>query len=232
MEGTGCKMQLRGTPRRTNDGTLTSIMGLRSQSRSWNSAFQSQKKLPARAILRQLFPSAKEDKRRGVLKAREELWEALKKGGVPRQKVDDLVDVLISNPVAFDAKMLGGGPWEVCYTRGALLWQQLTQAGQTARGRPKQLAYQDFDPSEGTVLNFGQLLGPQLYVTAEGTFVLLLDNNPGRRRRILRHPSVSGPCTSLGEKFPCQSGDRAEQLWRTSMTNSGFLRPLSVSRFK
>ncbi len=48
-----------------------------------------------------------------VKQARDELLDAVLEGGVPRARVDELVDTLIAARVPFKESMLGGGPWEV-----------------------------------------------------------------------------------------------------------------------
>ncbi|KAL3134719.1 hypothetical protein ABBQ32_007722 [Trebouxia sp. C0010 RCD-2024] len=91
------------------------------------------------------------------------------------ERFGQLVDVLLASELPFKESSLGGGEWQVVYTRGALLWQQLTAPGQVkSTGRlsykSKRKAGQDFSPSDRLVLNKGELLGSHVVITASGTY--------------------------------------------------------------
>jgi hypothetical protein len=76
---------------------------------------------------------------------------------------------LIENRPPFDEKLLGGGPWQVVYTRGAFLWQLYTSPGKLITGSANKAA-QDFNPSTRAVLNSGEIAGPSIQVSAVGQY--------------------------------------------------------------
>jgi hypothetical protein len=84
-------------------------------------------------------------------------------------RVGELVDVLLESRQPFDEALLGGGPWQVVWTRGPLLWQAYTRPGQLLASRQNR-ASQDLDPASRRVRNRGELLGAQLFVTADGSY--------------------------------------------------------------
>lgn len=107
--------------------------------------------------------------------ASKEMQAMIQEGSDDAERFGELVDVLLDSELPFKEASLGGGEWQVVYTRGALLWQQLTSPGQIKSDgrlsyRSKRKAGQDFDPSERSVLNKGELLGSQVVVTAQGSY--------------------------------------------------------------
>eukprot|EP00891_Asterochloris_glomerata_P002282 jgi/Astpho2/2282/Aster-x0524 len=91
------------------------------------------------------------------------------------------VDVLLESRLAFQEQSLGGGEWQVVYTRGRLLWQQITSPGRAPAvgrlsykskrkaSRPR-MAGQTFDPASRSALNRGDLIPGLLSVQASGTY--------------------------------------------------------------
>ena len=61
--------------------------------------------------------------------ARAELLELVRQGSTDLSRAGKLVDILLDSKLLFREAHLGGGPWEVVYTRGPLLWQGFTAAG-------------------------------------------------------------------------------------------------------
>lgn len=151
-----------------------------------------------------------------------------------RQALDAAVDTLVAGQVPFRESLLGGelsqvvlvaaasrrltaeaplagGPWQVVYTRGPLLWKQWTAPGKLAgsnnkvcvprgagavsdkyysqpslqAGLPSSVlqASQAFEPRDRTVLNQGEIAGERFFVTAGGTYEPL-DDSPRCPKRI------------------------------------------------
>ncbi|KAK9830408.1 hypothetical protein WJX72_011601 [[Myrmecia] bisecta] len=120
-----------------------------------------------------------------------------------RARYSQLVDELVATEVPFSEAQLGGGSWEVVYTRGALLWQQAISPGTSNQGKvtsSKNKASQDFVPGERRVINLGELLGKSLYVTAEGTY----EPQDDRRRlpKLIKANVSKGTLHILGTKIP------------------------------
>ncbi len=88
------------------------------------------------------------------------------------QDIDSLVDTLVTSTQPFNARDIGQGPWQVVYTRGPLLWQVLTAPGRVVNAANE--FSQAFDAQQGTLVNKGQLLGSWLYVTARGTYTVMV----------------------------------------------------------
>ena len=87
-------------------------------------------------------------------------------------RISQLIDTLVSpenRPQPFKEQLLGGGPWQVVYTRGAFLWQVYTSPGKLVTGSSNRAA-QDFDPGTRAVLNSGEIAGPAIQVTAVGAY--------------------------------------------------------------
>ena len=61
--------------------------------------------------------------------ARAELLELVRQGSTDLSRAGELVDVLLDSRLPFKEALIGGGPWEVVYSRGPLLWQGFTAAG-------------------------------------------------------------------------------------------------------
>ena len=61
--------------------------------------------------------------------ARAELLELVREGSTDLSRAGELVDILLDSKLPFREAQLGGGPFEVVYSRGALLWQGFTAAG-------------------------------------------------------------------------------------------------------
>lgn len=85
--------------------------------------------------------------------------------------ISQACDELMAAKVPFREGDLGGGPWQVVYTRGALLWQGLnTSPGGRVVNSTSNQASQDFDPRTRRVVNRGELLGPAVVATAGGSY--------------------------------------------------------------
>jgi hypothetical protein len=80
--------------------------------------------------------------------------------------VDALLEALTAAPCAFSVPRLGGGPWQVVHTRGALAWRAFTPPGL----RNAAAATQQFDPATRRVVNSVELFSGALRITAEGSF--------------------------------------------------------------
>ncbi|KAL4451569.1 hypothetical protein ABPG75_007231 [Micractinium tetrahymenae] len=110
-----------------------------------------------------------------VAAARRRLLEQLSSERPDTAVVSEACDELMEACVPFKEADLGGGPWQVVYTRGPLLWQ-LWQGGTNASARGRMAdpggnkASQNFDPSTRRVVNRGELLGPAVTVTASGSY--------------------------------------------------------------
>lgn len=85
-------------------------------------------------------------------------------------RISELIDILISaENRRFNENLLGGGPWQVVYTRGAFLWQAYTSPGKLVTGSSNRAA-QDFNPRTRAVLNSGEIAGPSIQVSAVGSY--------------------------------------------------------------
>ncbi|KAA6424660.1 MAG: hypothetical protein FRX49_05327, partial [Trebouxia sp. A1-2] len=62
--------------------------------------------------------------------ASQEMQSMIQAGDDDAERFSQLVDVLLDSELPFKEASLGNGEWQVVYTRGALLWQQLTSPGQ------------------------------------------------------------------------------------------------------
>ncbi|KAG7667952.1 hypothetical protein KSW81_005870 [Nannochloris sp. 'desiccata'] len=103
--------------------------------------------------------------------ARNELLSCIAKDDAAKSaRISELIDILISpENRRFDEKLLGGGPWQVVYTRGAFLWQVYTSPGKLVAGTSNRAA-QDFNPSTRAVLNTGEIAGASIQVSAVGSY--------------------------------------------------------------
>eukprot|EP00877_Chromochloris_zofingiensis_P012112 jgi/Chrzof1/7154/Cz02g13040.t1 len=85
-----------------------------------------------------------------------------------------LVDELSSSSLPFKAQLLGGGPWQVLFTKGRpQLWKTTFQSGKLLNRNNR--ASQDLNPQGRTVINKAEYYGDKLYVTASGTYEPLDD---------------------------------------------------------
>jgi hypothetical protein len=91
---------------------------------------------------------------------------AATRGAEGDARVAQLLEQLTTQPSAFDAAALGGGPWQVVHTSGQLPWRAFTPVGAAA-------AAQSFDPAARTVVNSITLFDGAVRLTAEGTFTRL-----------------------------------------------------------
>lgn len=82
--------------------------------------------------------------------------------------IPGLVDTLLSGGRPFEERRIGGGPWQVVWSRGPLLWQGWSAPGKLANFRNE--ASQDFDPVGRTVVNKAEVFGETFFVTADGTY--------------------------------------------------------------
>jgi len=78
------------------------------------------------------------------------------------------VDTLLASPGPFDERKLGGGPWQVVYSRGTLLWQGWSAPGKVAKFENP--ASQNFDPEHRSAVNKAEVFGRNVFVTASGTY--------------------------------------------------------------
>ncbi|KAL4428841.1 hypothetical protein ABPG77_005279 [Micractinium sp. CCAP 211/92] len=128
--------------------------------------------------------------------ARRRLLEQLSSQRPDTAVISEACDELMEAQVPFKEADLGGGPWQVVYTRGPLLWQ-LWQGGTSAAARGRvapadgNQASQDFDPTNRRVVNRGELLGGSVRVTASGSY------EPVPR---------DGPSSGIGSSRPGGSG--------------------------
>lgn len=87
------------------------------------------------------------------------------------------------------------------YTRGSFLWQAFTSPGQILT-RKRNISYQDFDPVTRRALNFGQIIGDDLYITAEGVYT----PRPKEKRKnslllpVIVDVEIKGGCLHLWNK--------------------------------
>ncbi|CAL8463803.1 g3337 [Coccomyxa elongata] len=128
----------------------------------------------AKASLNQIFNPVPAYRRIAADLAGAEIYEAVRKGSSDFQRVSALVDTLLESNLPFKEKLLGGGPWQVVYTRGPLLWQGFTVAGNALSkhriGRSKNKASQEYNPADRSVINRGEVLGDCVRVSACGSY--------------------------------------------------------------
>ncbi|KAL0043528.1 hypothetical protein WJX79_007448 [Trebouxia sp. C0005] len=137
--------------------------------------------------------------------ASQEMQSMIQAGDDDAERFSQLVDVLLDSELPFKEASLGNGEWQVVYTRGALLWQQLTSPGQVkSTGRlsykSKRKAGQAFNPLDRSVLNKGELLGSQVTVTAQGTYEPQ-DSNTTLPKLVKANIS-GGQITAWGRQIP------------------------------
>jgi hypothetical protein len=115
-------------------------------------------------------------RRNELASARNELLNCIAQDDPAKSaRISQLIDILISpenRPPPFTKKqeqLLGGGPWQVVYTRGAFLWQVYTSPGKLVTGSSNRAA-QDFNPYTRAVLNIGEIFGPAVQVSAVGSY--------------------------------------------------------------
>lgn len=137
--------------------------------------------------------------------ASQEMQSMIQEGSDDAERFGQLVDILLDSELPFKEASLGNGEWQVVYTRGALLWQQLTSPGQVkSTGRlsykSKRKAGQDFSPTDRLVLNKGELLGSQVTVTAQGTYEPQDSNT--NLPKVVKANISGGQITAWGRKIP------------------------------
>ena len=105
---------------------------------------------------------------------------ASSRGAAGDARVSALLSQLAATSVPFRASQLGGGPWQVVATAGALGWKPLAPGGAVAA--------QNFDVLSSRVVNSVSLSTPlgALRLTAEGDFSAVPDGADGK-------PSSSTP---------------------------------------
>ena len=96
------------------------------------------------------------------------------RGAAGNARVAALLEQLAATQRPFRAAQLGGGPWQVVATAGALGWKPLAPGGAVAA--------QDFDAAASRVVNSVTLQTPlgTLRLTAEGDFSALPDGQPSK----------------------------------------------------
>lgn len=87
---------------------------------------------------------------------------AASRGAAGDARVAELLAQLAAAPRPFRAAQLGGGPWQVVHTSGALAWRPLAPGSAVAA--------QEFDPVARTVVNSVTLFDGAVRLTAEGDF--------------------------------------------------------------
>lgn len=102
--------------------------------------------------------------------AKQQLLEELRSPKPDKQRIGEACDALIAAKVPFKEALLGGGPSQVVFTRGPLLWQLSTQSGSRVSSATGNQAWQDFRPSSKEVVNYGELLGSSVFATASGSY--------------------------------------------------------------
>ena len=137
-------------------------------------------------ILERLFPQLSSTPP-AVRAASTELADLLSTGraaldGDPRAgRLDELIDVLVKSRAPFDVAEIGlGSLWTSRYTRGggsvprwkaqSLALQGLLAFENLSGQRYDLSSYVNNDKTEGTVLNYSELLGQALYLRAAGSF--------------------------------------------------------------
>jgi hypothetical protein len=105
--------------------------------------------------------------------ARQQLLEELRSSQPDKQLVNEAIDALIAAEVPFKEAQLGPGPYHAVCTRGPLLWALWTgtaQQGSRIAQPSDNQAWQAFDPATKSLVNFGELLGGRVSVTARGSY--------------------------------------------------------------
>lgn len=97
---------------------------------------------------------------------RDELLSLLSEPSPASSEIFELIERLTSSTEPFKEELLGGGPWQVVYTSGPLLWQRITGGKRAAK------ASQEFIPNGRQIINRGTFLGTRAEVTAQGTYRL------------------------------------------------------------
>jgi len=91
-----------------------------------------------------------------------------------RKRIDQLIDLLVAETAPFDESSLGGGLWVSVYDRGARepRWRSLAKLleGTVQLGGLRNLSGQSYDVANGRVLNYSEVLGQRLFITAKGNF--------------------------------------------------------------
>lgn len=150
--------------------------------------------------LQQIFSSGSPAKT-----ASKEIQALIQEGSEDVERFRELVDVLLDSELPFKESSLDGGEWQVVYTRGAPLWQQLTSPGQVkSAGRlsykSKSKAGQDFSASGRVVKNRGELLGGSVVVTAEGTYEP--QDSETNLPKLIKANISSGEMVAWGRRIP------------------------------
>jgi len=89
-------------------------------------------------------------------------------------EVSTLVDILAGTGLPFQEQRLGGGPWEVRYTKGTpQLWRATFAVGRLANDQNS--ASQDLDPASRTVINRAEYYAGGLWMSAAGTYTPMVE---------------------------------------------------------
>ncbi|KAK9831088.1 hypothetical protein WJX74_003034 [Apatococcus lobatus] len=128
----------------------------------------------------------------------QELLDLLDSPAADEARIDELIDILGNSKQPFTEASIGGGPWQVVYTKGPLLWQQLTSPGAGGK-RVRQGGSQEFIPEGRRLVNFGSLLGGLASVSANGTYELQEDGeaSPNLPKTIMA--KVAGGSAKIGD---------------------------------
>ena len=110
-------------------------------------------------------------RRQALRKTRDDLLRCVRgaESGDAAGRASACVAELTAARQPFNEALLGGGSWRVVYTEGAFLWQLYTSPGKLMIGS-KNAASQTLDPRTRSVLNFGEVAGSRVFVTAEGVY--------------------------------------------------------------
>jgi hypothetical protein len=134
-----------------------------------------------------------------VEQARNELLQLAAAGGATDGALAGaLVDTLLESRVPFQERLLGGGAWQVVYTRGPQLWKAYTAPGQFVG--QKNRASQDLCPATRTLVSKGELLGEKLFVTASGSYAAQDDS--ATLPKAINVTVVKGALHVGGRSFP------------------------------
>lgn len=88
-------------------------------------------------------------------------------GNIDPTELDPLIEACTMARVPFSASGLGGGLWRASYTRGETpRWERFAKLLPFSRNK----AGQAYDPDALRVVNYGEVVGPNIFFTAEGTF--------------------------------------------------------------
>lgn len=124
------------------------------------------------------------------------------------EQVSKIVKQLIDHPPPFSEHLLKGAG-RVVYTEGASLWQLYTSPGRIVAGRANR-ASQSFDPDIRSVVNWGEIFRPSVFITATGTYAPR-DSNSTLPKLI----DVEITCGALhlwGKEFPLPIRGKGEFL--------------------